>query len=512
MSLLLAIDQSTSATKLLLFDEQGRVLDKAVREHRQHYPQPGWVEHDAAEIWRQVCEAAADLCDRRAAQMRDLAVVSIANQRETVVVFDRATGEPLHPAIVWQCRRGDELCAMQARAGREAAIREKTGLRNDAYFSASKLQWLVRHRPEIAARLRSGEALVGTIDAYLIHRLTGGRVFATDHSNACRTLLFDIRRLAWDDELCAWWEVPRAALPEVRPSAARFGETDFGGVLPRPVPICGVMGDSQASLVAQRCFEPGSAKVTFGSGSSVLLNAGRTLPRLRGGSVATLAWVHDGVPTYALEGIITYSGATLTWLRDQLGLVRQVGEIETLARGVPDNGGVYLVPAFSGVGAPHWAEAARASISGLSAHSERRHVARAALESIAYQLRDVLEAMRAESGVLLRQIHADGGATSSAFLMQFVADITGVELRVAANPHSSPLGAAMMGLLGLGLVPSPAGLAKLAAAEVNFLPTMPRDRVAANCAGWQKALAQVLGVTPGGLSEGAGEPKNKLAV
>jgi glycerol kinase len=328
MRCILAIDQSTSATKVLLIDEQGRVIDKVAREHRQHYPQPGWVEHDATEIWQHVRETSRELVARQTARVGDLVCLSIANQRETIVVFDRATGAPLHPAIVWQCRRGDELCAAQSRAGRDAAIREKTGLRNDAYFSASKLQWLVRRRPELANKLRSGEALIGTIDTYLIYRLTGGRVFATDHSNACRTLLFDLRRLDWDDELCAWWEVPRIALPEVRPSAARFGETDLGGVLPRTLPICGVMGDSQASLFAQRCFEPGSAKVTFGSGSSVLLNVGRDLPRLHGGSVATLAWLCDGVPTYALEGIITCSGSTLTWLRDQLGLIQQVGEAE----------------------------------------------------------------------------------------------------------------------------------------------------------------------------------------
>jgi glycerol kinase len=493
MPLILAIDQSTSASKALLFDAQGNVLDQASREHRQHYPQPGWVEHDAEEIWQNVLAVAREVLGRQSARVGELAGVSLTNQRETFVVFDRATGTPLHPAIVWQCRRGDELCAAQVRAGREPVVRAKTGLKIDSYFSAAKLQWLLRAQPELARQLAAGEALVGTIDTYLVYRLTRGAVFATDHTNASRTLLFDIGRLAWDDELCAMWEVPRRALAQVRPSAAHFGETDLAGTLPRPVPISGVMGDSQASLFAQRCFEPGSAKVTFGTGSSVLLNVGATMPRPAGGSLTALAWVHGGKPTYALEGVIIASASTLTWLRDQLGLVPDLREIEALACAVPDNGGVYLVPAFSGLGAPHWCETARGAIVGLSVHSDRRHVVRAALESIAYQVRDVLEVMRAESGVTLRDVHGDGGATTNSFLMQFVADLARVELHVAGSPHLSPLGAAMMGLLGLGLVPSLAALAKLPRKDVTYGPTMEPERAKALCLGWQKALDQVIG-------------------
>lgn len=488
----LAIDQSTSATKVLLFDAHGVVLDQAAREHRQHYPRPGWVEHDAGEIWQNLLAAVREVLGRHPTRARELACVSLSNQRETVVVFDRATGAPLHHAIVWQCRRGDELCAAQLRAGREAVIRAKTGLRVDSYFSASKLQWLTRERPDLAAKLAEGSALAGTIDAYLIHRLTGGAVFATDQTNASRTLLFDIGRLDWDDELCAGWGVPRRCLPEVRSSAARFGETTFDGALATPVPICGVMGDSQASLFAQRCFEPGTAKATFGTGSSVLLNVGASRPGTERGSVCTVGWVHDGQPTYVLEGIITFSAATLTWLRDQVGLFADAADTETLARAVPDNGGVYLVPAFSGLGAPHWRESARAAIVGLTAHSDRRHLARAGLESIAYQLRDVLDMMQADAGVTVRRLHADGGATANRFLMQFAADLTGVELRVARSPHYSPLGAAMMGMLGTGVHRTLAELAALPRDDATYRPAQPREAMADLHAGWRRAVRQVL--------------------
>ncbi len=496
MPLLLAIDQSTSATKVLLCDEQGSVVDETAREHRQYYPQAGWVEHDAAEIWRNLLAAARELLERQAPRVGEIVGVSIANQRETFVVFDRDSGEPLHPAIVWQCRRGDPACAEQAKLGREAAIRAKTGLRLDSYFSGPKIQWLMRHRPELAARFAVGTAGLGTMDAYLVYRLTRGTVFATDCTNASRTLLFDLGHLNWDDELCAWWQVPRAALPEVRASADRFGETTLEGLLPRAIPICGVMGDSQASLFAQRCFEPGTAKVTFGSGSSVLLNVGSRLPRTHRGSVATLAWVLDGIPTYAMEGIVTCSGSTVAWLRDQLGLIATAAESEELARAAGGNGGVYLVPAFSGLGAPYWSDSARAAIVGLSAHSDRRHVVRAALESIGYQLRDVLDAMRADSGVTLQRLHGDGGATRNEFLMQFCADLAGVELRVGDNPHLSALGAAFMGALGLRVHPSLEALQALPQSEKSFRPMAAPTEIASQLAGWHAAVRQVLSGAP----------------
>ena len=492
MPLFLAIDQSTSATKALLLDRDGRVLDKESREHKQHYPQPGWVEHDAEEIWQNTLATTRTLLARNAGRVADLACLSLTNQRETIVVFDRATGAPLHPAIVWQCRRGDALCAAHAAAGREPLVHARTGLRLDAYFSGSKLQWLVQNRPELRRKLASGEALIGTIDAYLIYRLTGGKVFATDSTNASRTLLFDITRLRWDDELCALWEVPRAALPEVRESSARFGETTLDGALARSLPICGVMGDSQASLFAQRCFAPGAAKVTFGTGSSVLLNIGATPRFSTRGVVTWLAWVHRGVPTYAFEGIIISSAATLAWLQNQLGLVRDVAEIESLASGLADSDGVFLVPAFSGLGLPHWSATARAAIVGLTAHSDRRHIARAALESIAYQLRDALVAMQAEGGVALRELHGDGGPTANRLLMQFTADIAGVDLRVSVAPDCSALGVAFAGMLGLGIYPSLEALEAVPRDDVVYRPSMSADAVNAHCAGWQRAVRQVL--------------------
>lgn len=492
MSTHLALDQSTSATKALLFDDRGRVLDREARSHQQHYPQPGWVEHDAGEIWQNTLETLRAVARRAEAKGTAPVSLSLTNQRETIVVFARADGRPLHRAIVWQDRRGDPLCAEQAAAGRGDAIHARTGLRLDAYFSGSKLQWLVRERPELVAKLCSGEALIGTIDTYLLYRLTGGSVFATDHTNASRTLLFDIGRLDWDDELCRWWEVPRVALADVRASSASFGETTLDGALAAPLPIRGVMGDSQASLFAQRCFDPGAAKVTFGTGSSILLNTGSS-PRFSSqGVVTALGWVHAGRPVYTLEGIIISSAATITWLCDQLRLANDAQEIEALALEVPDSNGVYLVPAFSGLGLPHWRPDARAAIVGLSGHSDRRHVARAALESIAFQLRDALEAMQGEGGVELSSLHADGGPTANALLMQLAADFTGVELRVATSPDCSPLGAVLVGVLGAAVYRDLDALAALPREEILYRPSMPAERVGTLHAGWRCALSQVL--------------------
>ena len=492
MPLILALDQSTSATKALLFEADGRLVDRESLEHRQSYPQPGWVEHDAEEIWQNTLGTLRTVLTRQAARAGEIAGLSLTNQRETIVVFARDTGRPLLPAIVWQCRRSEALCAEHIAAGHEALIRARTGLKIDPYFSASKLQWLVRRDPSLRARLESGEALIGTIDAYLIYRLTQGAVFACDSTNASRTLLYDITRLCWDEELCALWEVPRRALPEVRESFARYGETTLDGTLATPLPICGVMGDSQASLFAQGCFTPGSAKITFGTGSSLLLNIG-SIPRFSDQGVLTaLAWVQGGVPTYAFEGIIISSASTLTWLRDQLGLAGDVSELEKLATSVPDNGGVYLVPAFTGLGLPHWKPSARALISGLSSHSDKRHVARAAFESIGYQVRDALDAMRADAGVPLGTLQGDGGPTASTFLMQFTADLTGAELRVAQMADCSALGAVQAGWLGLGLVRSMELLAAQPRTEAIYGPKLDRGQVGRLARGWQQAVRQTV--------------------
>ena len=492
MSTVLTIDQSTSATKALLFDAQGELLDRASVEHKQYYPQPGWVEHDADEIYRNTLAAIQTVLGRNLGLRNDLTCLSITNQRETIVVFDRATGKPLYNAIVWQCRRGEPLCQELIDAGHEAQVHAITGLKIDTYFPASKIAWLFDHAPGLYARVRSGDALIGTIDAYLIYRLTGGKVFATDHTNASRTLLFDIHNLTWSGPLCALFNVPVSALPEVRESSACFGETTLGGALDRPLPIYGVMGDSQAALFAERCWRPGLGKVTFGSGSSVLLNIGGTAVLSDGGIVTTIGWRMQGETTYAFEGIINFTGATINWLRDQLQLISSPAETEALASAVPDNGGVYLIPAFVGLSAPYWQPRAKAAIVGLTPAATRNHVVRAALESIAYQVKDVLDLMRAESGVALENIHGDGGMVSNGFLMQFVADMTQIIVRASDMPESSALGAALAGLLGTGVYPTLADLDGLPHRHHDYTPQISAAAAEQCYAGWQAAVKQVL--------------------
>jgi glycerol kinase len=489
---ILALDQSTSATKAMLFNEQGELLDKTAVAHRQLYPQPGWVEHDAAEIYANTLQAVADLLARHPDQQNNLLYLSLTNQRETIVVFDKATGAPLHNAIVWQCRRGEAICAELTAAGHGPLVVQRTGLKIDTYFPASKLTWLFGHHPDIYQQVADGRALVGTMDAYLLYRLTNGRTFATDQTNASRTLLFNIHHLAWDAELGDLFGVPLAALPVVRDSNAHFGETDFAGRLPQPLPIVGVMGDSQAALFAQRCFTPGSAKVTFGTGSSVLLNIGREVAYSESGLVTAVAWVINGQPTYAFEGIINFTGATIAWLRDQLGLIQSVEETEALATAVADNGGVYLIPAFVGLSAPYWQPNARAAIVGLTPGSGKSHVIRAALESIAYSIRDVLGLMAAEAGVSLQHLHADGGAVGNRFLMQFTADMAQVPLRASALPELSALGAALAGGLGCGLYASLDELAALPQTHTIYMPLLATAVADHLYAGWQTAVRQVL--------------------
>ncbi len=427
---ILAIDQSTSATKSVIYDLHGNLIDRFSIEHRPIFPRPGWVEHDADELWHNTLAVMQNALD----SYQNFLCLSLTNQRETFVIFDRATGRPLHNAIVWQCRRGDFVCETLTRAGHAAMIADKTGLPINSYFSAPKLTALLLENPQLKAKLESGDALFGTIDTYLLYRLTGGKVFATDSTNASRTLFFNIRTLTWDEELCALFGMPMRALAEIRDSTAQFGVCAIPE-LPH-LPIAGIMGDSQAALFAHGCFQPGQAKVTIGTGSSILLNVGDHLPEQ---GTRAIGWTHQGKATYCLEGIISYSAATITWLRDQLGLIASADEAEAAAVAVPDNGGVYLVPAFAGLSAPHWSPDARAAIVGLSGASTRNHVLRASLESIAYQIRDALDALKSEGGIQVALIHADGGATRNLFLMQFIADIVGTNLAVSDIPDFFPL-------------------------------------------------------------------------
>ncbi len=491
MSYLVAIDQSTSATKALLVGESGAVIDACSRDHAQLYPQPGWVEHDAAEIARNVFAVTGELCGRHQDKLATVRGVSITNQRETFVVFDRRSGEPLRPAIVWQCRRGDAICQQLRDAGADDEVARKTGLRIDSYFSGSKIAWVMREEPAVAAAVRSGAACVSTIDAYLVHRLTEGRTFASDPTNASRTLLYDIGRLDWDGSLCERFGVPPETLPEVRDCTARYGETDLGGALPGAVPICGVMGDSQASLFAQCCYAVGDAKATFGSGTSVMVNVGEQYRPAPAGMVSALAWIIDGRPTYAWEGLINYSAATLAWLKDQLGLIASIDEVEPLAASVDDSGGVYLVPAFGGMGAPYWKPDARAAIVGMSGYTRREHVVRAALESIAFQVADITDAF-AESGAPVRSLRVDGGSTRNNLLMQTVADMSRCELQATDATNLSALGAAMAGRLGLGISESLADLARLPRPSRAYTPATSDAAARHAVAGWRDAVRRVL--------------------
>jgi glycerol kinase len=492
MTHILAIDQSTSATKAVLFDAAARAVDRESRDHRQIYPQPGWVEHNAEEIWQNTLAVLREIVRRNPDKLADTLGLAITNQRETFVVFDAKTGRPLHNAIVWLCRRGDAICHELRAAGHERAVRDKTGLKLDTYFSAPKLKWLLSANPEIRRQLEKGTALVSTIDAYLIFRLTGGEVFATDSTNASRTLLYDVRKLRWDEGLCSLFNVPMRSLPVVYESCAGFGLTDAGGTLPQKLPIGGVMGDSQASLFAQSCYEPGMAKATFGSGTSVMLNTGNQFRPSDQGGVSALAWVLQGRATYALEGLINYSSATVSWLKDRLGLISDASETDALARAVGDNGGVYLVPAFSGLSAPYWSQDARAAIVGMTAFTRKEHIVRAALEAIAYQIRDVLDMMQADSDIVPGMLYADGGPTRNEFLMQFTADITGLKLVVAEVAESSARGAAMAAMLGLRVVDSLNELAQLPGDIQTYRRQMTVDKVAELYSGWQRAVERVL--------------------
>ncbi len=489
---ILAIDQSTSSTKAMIVLPSGKIQDKKTLAHKQIYPQPGWVEHDAEEIYQNVLGVISELFNEHAEKAGDLIALSITNQRETFVVFERETGKPLHNAIVWQCRRGNDFCKQLIRDGHENTIHRSTGLKIDTYFPASKLYWLIINHPELAEMLEKGTALFGTIDTYLIYRLTGGKVYATDHTNASRTLFYDIGQLCWSQALCDIFQAKFAQLPDVRESADKFGETDLDGLLKRPIPICGVMGDSQAALFAQKCFKPGGAKVTFGTGSSILLNIGHEKPDDDADAVTALAWVINQAPTYAYEGIINFTGATIAWLRDQLEMITNASETEEIAKSVADSGGVYLVPAFVGLSAPYWRADVRAAILGITPSTTRAHIVRAALESIGYIVTDVLTAMSEDAGVRLSVIHADGGASQNRFLMQFVADLNQIEVRAADTAELSALGAVFQAWLRLGLVSSLDEIEKISAGYTVFTPQMHRENVNQLYNGWKIAISQVL--------------------
>lgn len=481
----LAIDQGTTSTRCIVFDEKARVLATAQREFRQHYPREGWVEHDPADIWRDTLETARAVLDRAG----PVAAIGITNQRETVVIWDRATGEPIHRAIVWQDRRTAGLCRTLEEAGHGPLVAERTGLLLDPYFSASKIGWLLDAVPGARARAERGELAFGTIDAFLLWRLTEGRVHATDATNASRTLLFDIRRQCWDAELCALFGVPMALLPEVRDTSGLFGETTLlGGA----IPIAGMAGDQQAALFGQTCFDPGAAKATYGTGCFMLMNTGARIVRSANRLLATTAYRLGGEATYAIEGSIFVAGAGVKWLRDGLGLITHASQTDDMATRVADNGGVYMVPAFVGLGAPHWRPDARGLISGLTLGVTAAHVARAALEAVAYQTGDLAEAMAADGAGGLEALRIDGGMSANTWLCQFLADILRTPVERPAMLETTALGAAFLAGMAVGVWDGVAGVAAVDRHVERFTPRMGEPARAALIAGWRGALARAL--------------------
>lgn len=486
----LAVDQSTTATKAILFDSSLDFVDQELLPHKQIYPAPGWVEHDPEEIYQNLLAAVKQLIVRHEDKRNKINNLSLTNQRETFVIFDAATGEPLYNAIVWQCRRGEKIC--QSLRHHEQVIHAKTGLKLDTYFPASKLTWLIRENRDIHRKLADGSALFGTIDTYLLYRLTNGQCYATDHTNASRTLFYDINKLNWDRSLQEIFQVELFRLPDIKESCSCFGETDLKGVMSKPIPIAGVMGDSQAALFAQRCFQPGTAKVTFGSGSSILMNIGENVILSDKGMVTSLAWVYDGTPTYAFEGITNFTGSIITWFRDQLNLINSVDETESLARSIPDTDGVYLVPSFVGFSAPYWRPDAKAGVIGLTPSSTKAHLVRAALESISYLLTGVLYQLANESDAEIKTIKADGGATKNRFLMQFMADISRLSVKVSSIPVLSALGATMFGALGLNIFKNFEELEQMLFEYEIFNPQMSESQAEDLFQGWENAVSKIL--------------------
>ena len=487
-SYILAIDQGTTGSTAVLFDERGRVVASAYREVQQIYPQPGWVEHDPKELLSTCLEASQEALRKAEVDASRVRGVGITNQRETTVVWDHHTGEPVSNAIVWQCRRTTPLCEELNQRGLAQAIREKTGLVMDAYFSATKLRWILDHTHDGQQLARQGNLLFGTVDSWLLWNLTGGAVHVTDYTNASRTMLFNIHTLEWDREILEWLDIPEAMLPRVLPSSYICGETSSGLLGDSRVTLGAAIGDQQAALFGQACYQAGMAKNTYGTGSFVLLNSGgRPVPSQRS-LVTTLAWGLGGEVTYAMEGSIFVTGAAIQWLRDGLAIIADAAESEGLARSVPDNGGIYFVPAFVGLGAPYWDMYARGTILGLTRGTTRAHLARAALEAIAYQTRDVVEAMGTEAGLQVPLLRVDGGGTANTFLMQFQADILGVPIQVAAVTETTALGAAYLAGLAVGLWQDTSEVSQLWRAARAYEPGMSVDQRETLHADWKRAV------------------------
>ncbi len=484
---IVALDQGTTSCRAVIFDGYGRVVGKVGREFRQIYPRPGWVEHDAQEIWECQLSVLRNVLDITGIRVDDIAAIGITNQRETVVVWNRHTGKPIYNAIVWQCRRTAPLCNELKQRGLGDIIKEKTGLVIDAYFSATKICWILENVDGARQMAQAGDLLVGTMDTWLIWNLTGGKAFVTDYTNASRTMLYNINELCWDEELLKELDIPVAMLPEVKQSSGFLGLTD-SRLLGKEIPITGVAGDQQAALFGQACFETGMVKNTYGTGCFILMNTGKSRIVSNNNLLTTIAWGIEGEVEYALEGSVFIAGAVIQWLRDELKLIENAAVSETYANRVKDTNGVYVVPAFVGLGAPYWDMYARGSILGITRGVNRDHIVRAALESIAYQTMDVIEAMKQDSGIPLKALKADGGACANNFLMQFQADILGVPVIRPQNIEVTAQGAAFLAGLGAGVWKDKDALKAMCIEDKTFYPDMSAQERTRKYAGWKKAV------------------------
>lgn len=483
----MALDAGTTSNRCILFNEKGEMCSVAQKEFTQYFPKPGWVEHDAREIWSTMLGVAVEAMSKIGATASELAAVGITNQRETTIVWDKVTGEPVCPAIVWQCRRTSAYCDELRERGLTELFREKTGLVIDAYFSGTKLRWILDHVEGARGRAERGELLFGTVETWFIWNLTKGAVHVTDYSNASRTMLFNINTLTWDEEILELLNIPRCMLPEVKPSSCIYGRTDpsfFGG----PVPIGGAAGDQQAALFGQTCFAPGEAKNTYGTGCFLLMNTGEHPVYSKNGLVTTIAWGLDGKVTYALEGSVFVAGAAIQWLRDEMKLIDSAPASEQAAQRVSDTAGCYVVPAFTGLGAPYWDQYARGTIVGLTRGVNRDHIIRATLESLAYQTNDVIAVMEADSGIALSALKVDGGASANHFIMQFQADITGAPVKRPACVETTALGAAYLAGLAVGYWSDKEDVLKNWQIDRIFEPEMEEALRQKNIRGWKKAV------------------------
>jgi glycerol kinase len=487
MSYILALDQGTTSSRALLFNRDGRIKGVAQREFRQGFPQPGWVEHDPEEIWSSQAGVAVEVLGAAGVRARDVAAIGITNQRETTIVWDRKTGRPIANAIVWQDRRTADVCARLRSEGVEPLFRERTGLVLDAYFSGTKLAWILDNVDGARVRAEAGDLAFGTVDSWLLWKLTDGRLHITDTSNASRTLMFNIHTFQWDDELLRVLHVPRSVLPDVRSSSEIYGEVTAALGL-QSVAVAGMAGDQQAALFGQMCTSPGLTKNTYGTGCFMLQNTGAKAPASRHQLLTTVAWTRNGTAEYALEGSVFIGGAVVQWLRDGLGIIRSSSDVETLARSVPDNGDVYFVPAFTGLGAPHWDQYARGAIVGLTRGATAAHIARAALESVAFQSADLLDAMQADAGVRLAELRVDGGGARNDLLMQFQSDLIGAPVVRPETIETTALGAAYLAGLAVGFWKSGDEIANQWRAERRFEPVMPAARVRDLRGRWTQAL------------------------